>query len=97
MGVRAETSQAKKATRILCAQGGDFIMSLYVIPCSRVRLYDGGVDSTLVHPPDHLLFSAVQAENAAFSKMGVSINYFGHSVSPRKFVPDLSVTLTVQY
>jgi hypothetical protein len=57
-------------------------MSLYVILCSRIRLYDGGIDSTLVHPPDHLLLGAVQAENAALSKMGVSINYFGHSVSP---------------
>jgi hypothetical protein len=58
-GVRAQAGQAKKAAWVLCAQFRDLIVPLPEILCSRIRLHDRCVDSTLIHSPNHLFLGAV--------------------------------------
>jgi hypothetical protein len=76
--MRAKAGQTEESAWILCAEFGDFVVAMDVIPSAGKRLHDGGVNSALIHALDHIFLGTVKAEDAALAEMCVGINYLRH-------------------
>jgi hypothetical protein len=66
---------------MLGAQVGNAVMGLGSDRSPWIWLHDGGVHIAFLHPPEHILFRAEQAENATFAQVGMGINPLGHESS----------------
>ena len=82
--VWTEACKAKESSRMFCAHLSDAVVSLSGIRCAGKRLYDRGINAAFVHPAEQLFLGAQQSEDATFSQVCVSVDYFQSSSHPAR-------------